>query len=113
MYYPIVGTLLPLMALQCAASSVKPRTPYKVKSNHPIPSQWQKLDRAPADHRLEMRIGLTQSRFNDLERELYEGNRNLDFSRSFTNPSYSLFAFQLSLWQTPFTGRYSPTHHSS
>ena len=73
MYVPLVGTLLPLLALQCSASSIRSRTPYALKSEHPIPSQWRKLDRAPADHQVELRIGLVQAKFQDLERELYEG----------------------------------------
>lgn len=112
MYYPLVSAVLPLMALQCLASSINARTPYQVKSSHPVPRQWQKLDRAPADHRLEMRIGLKQSRFNELERELYEGMEDLITLRPVVNSSCSFYAFQSSLRQAPFSGRHSLSHHT-
>ena len=73
MRFYTTSSLLPLLALQSSAATIKSRTPYQVKSSHPIPQQWQKLDRAPEDHMMEMRIGLTQDKFTELERELYEG----------------------------------------
>ena len=64
----VFAWLLPLLA---TAASVR-RADYSVKSEHPVPAKWQQLDRAPADHRLDLRIGLKQSNFEALERELYE-----------------------------------------
>lgn len=68
MYTQLLACTLPLLA----AAANAPRSGYSVKSSHPVPPQWKQLDRAPADHRLELRIGLKQDKFKQLERELYE-----------------------------------------
>jgi tripeptidyl-peptidase-1 len=47
--------------------------PYAVKERHVVPQKWTRLGRAPADTILELRIALKQSRFDELERHLYEG----------------------------------------
>ncbi|RMZ85597.1 hypothetical protein DV737_g663, partial [Chaetothyriales sp. CBS 132003] len=51
---------------------VQPRSPYVVKGSHPVPPRWERVDRADPDHSIELRIGLTQSDFEELERQLYE-----------------------------------------
>jgi hypothetical protein len=63
-------TLLPSLAL---AGQLKSRSPYVVKGDHPVPARWQRVDRAPAAHPIELRIGLKASQFDELERHLYEG----------------------------------------
>ncbi|KPI46085.1 Tripeptidyl-peptidase sed2 [Cyphellophora attinorum] len=63
----IAASTLPLLA-----AALTRRAGYSIKSEHPVPAQWQKLDRAPADHRLDMRIGLKQANFDELERQLYD-----------------------------------------
>lgn len=45
---------------------------YKVKERTAPPRGWQKISSAPADHIIHLRIGLPQSRFDELERHLYE-----------------------------------------
>lgn len=52
---------------------LKSRSPYVVKGDHPVPPRWQRIDRAPAAHPIELRIGLESSKFDELERQLYEG----------------------------------------
>jgi tripeptidyl-peptidase I len=47
--------------------------PYAVKERHIVPQKWTRLGRAPADAVLELRIALKQSKFDELERHLYEG----------------------------------------
>ncbi len=68
---------LPVVALVALlspslATVVKSRSPYVVKGSHPVPSRWERMDRADPDHPVELRIGLKQSEFNELERQLYE-----------------------------------------
>jgi tripeptidyl-peptidase I len=48
-------------------------SPYQLKEFHPIPRGWTQLGRAPASHSIRLEIGLKQSRFDELEKSLYEG----------------------------------------
>ena len=52
---------------------IRARTPYEVKETHYAPRKWTQIDRAPADHMLHLQIGLKQDRFEELEKQLYEG----------------------------------------
>ena len=47
---------------------------YAVKGSHPVPKGWRQMNRAPADHTMELRIGLTQSDFEGLEKHLMEAS---------------------------------------
>ena len=60
-----------LFAIAVTASPV--RSTYAVKDRHYVPSRWSKVQRAPADHLINLQIGLKQSQFDELERHLYEG----------------------------------------
>ena len=53
---------------------LKPIYPYVVKDSHFVPRKWTRLGAAPAEHMIDMNIGLKQSQFDKLERELYEGD---------------------------------------
>lgn len=53
---------------------LKPKSPYVVKDSHFVPRKWTRLGAAPAEHMIDLSIGLKQSQFDKLERELYEGN---------------------------------------
>lgn len=64
-------SLLPALALS-ATAAIESRSPYAVKGSHPVPRGWEAVDRAPASHPIELRIGLKQDRFEDLDRQLYE-----------------------------------------
>lgn len=55
------------------ASPLRSRTPYAVKDTHHVPKQWSKISSAPKDHILNLQIALKQSKFDELERHLYEG----------------------------------------
>jgi tripeptidyl-peptidase I len=71
---------LSLIALAALVSpslgvNIKSRSPYAVKGSHPVPPRWERIDRAHPDHPIELRIGVKQSQFDDLERQLYEGKR--------------------------------------
>jgi tripeptidyl-peptidase-1 len=50
-----------------------PSSTYQVKESHFVPRSWSRIGSAPADHTIKLRIGLTQSRFDELEKDLYEG----------------------------------------
>ncbi|EXJ89839.1 hypothetical protein A1O3_02906 [Capronia epimyces CBS 606.96] len=43
-----------------------------VKDYHPAPRGWMKQGRAPSTHLIHLTIGLSQGRFSELERHLYE-----------------------------------------
>ena len=63
-----------LLAVQGAfANPVGSRTPYRVKDSHHVPRAWKRVRRAPADHIIDLQIGVKQSNFAELERHLYEG----------------------------------------
>lgn len=46
--------------------------PHKLKEEVILPRTWQKVGSAPPEHMIELRIGLKQSNFAELERQLYE-----------------------------------------
>jgi hypothetical protein len=56
-----------------AAGPVTRRSDLVVKDYHPAPRAWRNAGPAPADHLISLTIGLTQGRFGELERHLYEG----------------------------------------
>ncbi|KAF1984382.1 tripeptidyl peptidase-like protein [Aulographum hederae CBS 113979] len=45
---------------------------YVVKETHIVPRRWERVAEAPKDHLIDLQIGLKQSRFDELERQLYE-----------------------------------------
>lgn len=55
------------------AGPVARRSDLAVKDYHPAPRAWSNLGQAPSDHVIHLTIGLSQSRFSELERHLYEG----------------------------------------
>ncbi|KAI0475168.1 tripeptidyl-peptidase 1 precursor [Xylariaceae sp. FL0804] len=63
-----------VVAAQAALATplVRPRTPYQLKERHPVPRNWKRGERAPADHVLDLQIGVKQGNFAELERHLYE-----------------------------------------
>lgn len=50
---------------------------YQVKESHFVPRGWNAVGSAPENHRIELHFALKQSRFDDLEKALYEGKANL------------------------------------
>ncbi|KIV96861.1 hypothetical protein PV10_00676 [Exophiala mesophila] len=55
-----------------SANPVRPRTDYAVKDFHPVPPAWSNLGSPSSDHMISLSLGLTQSRFEELEKHLYE-----------------------------------------
>ena len=64
------------------ATPLGARSAYSVKETHDVPSKWTALGRAPANHKLHVKIGLKQERFDELERHLYEGSSCFPPSRA-------------------------------
>ncbi|KAH9883861.1 tripeptidyl-peptidase 1 precursor [Xylariomycetidae sp. FL2044] len=60
-----------LLAPASLASPVS-RTPYQLKDRHHAPRHWKRVGRAPADHVIDVQIGLAQGNFAELERHLYQ-----------------------------------------
>jgi tripeptidyl-peptidase-1 len=48
------------------------RSLYDIKEKHRTPSNWVREEQAPADHELQLHIGLKQRGFSQLERQLLE-----------------------------------------
>lgn len=67
------SVLITFATLSTAFGSRLSSRPYAVKERHVIPKKWTRLGPAPADALLELRIALKQSKFDELERHLYEG----------------------------------------
>ncbi|KAI1342955.1 tripeptidyl-peptidase 1 precursor [Xylariaceae sp. FL0016] len=67
-------TLLAVAALAAQAVIASPvsRSPYRIRDSHPVPRHWRRGARAPADHVIDIQIGLKQGNFPELERHLYE-----------------------------------------
>jgi hypothetical protein len=61
-----------LLQVAAFASPVKISN-YAVKDFHPAPRGWSNVAAAPQDHHIDLSIGLTQTRFNELEQALYQG----------------------------------------
>lgn len=60
-----------------------PASTYAVKESHFVPRSWTRVASAPTDHTIYLRIGLTQGRFDELEKSLYEGEPKLSLCRYF------------------------------
>ncbi|KAI0966227.1 tripeptidyl-peptidase 1 precursor [Xylaria arbuscula] len=59
-------------AAQVVLATPVARSDYSVKDSHFVPRGWAKVERAPADHLLDLQIGLKQSNFAELEKQLYQ-----------------------------------------
>lgn len=70
----LVSTLLLALSVSAVLGGPITRSTYAVKGSHPVPRGWRALDRAPQDHKMELRIGLTQGDFKGLEKHLFEAS---------------------------------------
>jgi tripeptidyl-peptidase-1 len=62
-----------ISACAVGASTARPQLQYAVVERNEAPQQWKRLGPAPKEKMFQMKIGLEQSGFDDLERELYQG----------------------------------------
>jgi hypothetical protein len=75
MFTVLYFSVLVIAAQSAFASPIKVRTEYAVKETHLVPRHWTPTGRAPEDHKLHLKIGLKQCRFNELEQHLLEGQQ--------------------------------------
>ncbi|ORY57900.1 tripeptidyl-peptidase 1 precursor [Pseudomassariella vexata] len=69
----IAAVVSALIAAQAViATPVRSRTAYQVKETHNVPRKWKRVERAPQDHVINLQIGVKQSNYAELERQLYE-----------------------------------------
>ena len=73
-----------LTADTVAGTPLTGRNTYSVKESHHIPQQWTRVGPAPAEHIISLNIGLKQSQFDKLEKQLYEGMRPSSPASQFT-----------------------------
>lgn len=59
--------------LSALGSPINARSPYAVKGSHPVPNGWTQMYRAAGDQLMELRIGLKQGNFKELEKQLFQG----------------------------------------
>lgn len=62
-----------LLAGSVNGKPIRARTPYVVKDSHLLPSKWKEVGPASPSHKIQLRVGLKQDQFHELERQLYEG----------------------------------------
>lgn len=55
------------------ATPIRARSPYVVKETHSAPREWTKLDRSNGESVIQLKIGLKQGNFDELDRHLNEG----------------------------------------
>jgi len=78
--------LLLAVGVVCRPASLWTGSHYEVKDTHTVPSGWSKSGSPLPDHLITLRIALTQGKFDELERHLYE----------ISNPSHSRYGQHLS-----------------
>jgi hypothetical protein len=75
----MLASLLPLLVLGNGVVGLVvkrfPSSTYQLKEHHHAPRSWSRVGAAPPDHIITLRIGLTQGRFAELEKSLYEGTK--------------------------------------
>ncbi|KAG9087313.1 hypothetical protein FRC06_002603, partial [Ceratobasidium sp. 370] len=65
--------VLPLLALASVSCASPLTTNFKTRhALHEVPTGWKAIDRAPAEHLIDMRIGLKQARMAELLSTLTE-----------------------------------------
>jgi tripeptidyl-peptidase-1 len=69
-----------LAAGEAFAAPTPNHATYAVKESHPVPSKWENIGKAPGDHVINLQIAVKQSRFDELEKHLLEGETIPSFS---------------------------------
>lgn len=65
-----------------SASPLQNEHAYALKDAHPVPKAYSRVGPAPAGQILNVEIGLKQARFDELERQLYDGMRQVSKTSS-------------------------------
>ena len=71
-------TTVPVLATVFCFADVTASSPlhgryHAIKDSHNVPRKWSRVGPAPVEHWINLNIGLKQSRFEELEKQLYEG----------------------------------------
>lgn len=82
MHTATIISVLAVVGETVIATPLKTRSSYALKETHDPPRQWTRVGAAPADHVINLQIGLQPSQFAELERHLYEGQRPSPYSVS-------------------------------
>ena len=72
---PSASAALLAFASIVSSSPIGTRTNYEIKDSHYVPKGWTNIGRAPPNAVLNLHIGLKQAGLDELERQLYEGQR--------------------------------------
>lgn len=72
MFFPATRTALTVFLGLTTVVTGK-RSLYTLKERHHVPRSWSRVGPAPAQHMIQLQIGLKQGQFSELERQLYEG----------------------------------------
>ncbi|KAH6692118.1 tripeptidyl peptidase-like protein [Leptodontidium sp. MPI-SDFR-AT-0119] len=71
MFFPATRTALTVfLGLTTVVTGKK--SLYTLKERHHVPRSWSRVGPAPAQHMIQLQIGLKQGQFSELERQLYE-----------------------------------------
>ncbi|KAH7310279.1 peptidase S8/S53 domain-containing protein [Rhexocercosporidium sp. MPI-PUGE-AT-0058] len=71
MLFPAIKFVLTTL-LGLATTVTGNRSLYSLKERHHVPRKWSRIGPAPSQHMIQLQIGLKQSQFSELERQLYE-----------------------------------------
>ncbi|KAF2769315.1 tripeptidyl peptidase-like protein [Teratosphaeria nubilosa] len=65
---------LPVLAIVCGLAIATPLHTgnYAVKETHPVPREFTRISSAPGTHSIRLQVAVKQSRFDELEKHLYE-----------------------------------------
>jgi len=65
-----------LLFLPALGQTVNPRSNIRVKESHVVPVNWQRIGFPLEEHVINLRIGLKQGDFAELERQLHYGRNS-------------------------------------
>ena len=92
--------LAALLALDGACATPLPNQyAHVVKTAHPVPNTFSKVGPVPVNQVVNLQIGLKQSRFDELERQLYDGMFDIHSTVLQVLTSHSVRSRQRELWQ--------------
>lgn len=73
----VAGTALSSPVSSSSSSAAAAAEIYALKDAHPVPRLWTAVGDAPGGHVLKLEIALKQSRFDELDRQLMEGEEGM------------------------------------
>jgi len=79
----IISTLfiaINLFDVLISTGAIDDRSVFQLKESHTQPRKWRRVCQAPSDQIINLRIGLRQGKFEELQRHLQEGTRFASFT---------------------------------